>query len=387
MHIRKTESGKYEVFVDVTPRGAKKRKIKSKTFKKKSEAKKWATDIESERSNKEIPYYIKDQTVAEYFEDWMENYVRRQLGDTTYKGYKTIVERHIKPDLGHIKLNELNAVQIQDYEYRKLDSGRINGEGGLSPTTVLQHHHVLSKGLNSALKKRIIGKNPCKGVEAPRAERPEILYMTKDQVKRFLALSKEKGIWHYTYMYLAIDTGMRRGAMMGLKWRDVNFREGIITARRSYIRDKDNNRKFIDSLKRQRSRRITIDEKAQIILKNLKEYQEELKRSKEIDYEDNDLIFAKENGKPFSPDTATKRCKRLVRELGMGELKLHDLRHTYATLALEAGVPIKVVSERLGHASVSTTLDKYSHLTVNFQREAQKSFSDYLDLDVNDKSD
>lgn len=382
MHIRGTKSGKYEVFVDVAPRGAKERKIKTKTFEKLHEAKAWAKDIESDRSNKDLPYNIKDQTVAEYFEDWMENYVWRQLAETTYKGYRTIVERHIKPDLGHIKLKELDAVQIQDYEYRKLDSGRINGEGGLSPTTVLQHHHVLSKGLNSAIKKRIIKRNPCKGVEAPRAERPEILYMTKDQVKKFLDLAKEKGIWHYTYMYLAIDTGMRRGAMMGLKWRDVNFNGGFLTARRSYIRGEDNIPKFIDSLKRQRSRKITIDEKAMIILKNLKEHQKELKRSEGIDYEDNDLIFAKENGKPFSPDAPSDRFTRLVEELGMEELTLHDLRHTYATLALEARVPVKVVSERLGHSNVSTTLDKYSHLTVNFQREAQKSFSDYLDLDV-----
>ena len=387
MHIRKTENGKYEVFVDLAPRGSKKRKQKSKTFKKKSEAKKWAATIESERSNTELPYEIKDQTVAEYFEDWMENYVGRFLSETTYKGYRTIVERHIKPDLGHIKLKELNAVQIQVYENRKLDFGRINGEGGLSPTTVLQHHHVLSKGLNSAIKKKFIKRNPCKGVEAPRAERPEILYMTKAQVKKFLNFAKEKGIWYYTYMYLAIDTGMRRGAMMGLKWRDVYFNEGFLIARRSYIRGKDNTPKFINSLKRQSSRKITIDEKAKMILKKLKEHQEELKRNEEINYEDNDLIFAKENGKPFSPDVPTDRFKRLVRELGMGELKLHDLRHTYATLALEAGVPVKVISERLGHANVSTTLDKYSHLTVNFQREAQKSFSDYLDLDVIIESD
>ncbi|MFW5795188.1 MAG: site-specific integrase [Bacillota bacterium] len=382
MYIREIETkkgkSKFEAFVDITPKGSIKRKRISKTFSTYKEAEKWAIIKEHESNKEETPFSISHQTVTEYFDDWMENYVKVQLSPTTYNGYKTIVDRHIKPDLGHIKLNELNSIQIQDYELRKLQTGRINGEGGLSPTTVLQHHRVLSKALNSALKKRIIERNPCVGVEAPRAINAEIMSMTKDQVKKFLELAKQKGIWYYTYMYLAVHTGMRRGEMLGLKWRDIYFDAGFIIARRTYGRGIDYKAEFKDSLKTQKSRKITLDKEDLNVLKKLKQHQEQLKGTEDKEYEDNDLLFAREDGKAFSPDIATSRFKQIAEELGMEEFRLHDLRHTHATLSLEAGIPAKVVAARLGHSNVSTTLDTYSHLTTNFQRESQKSLKDYL---------
>ncbi|RQD78143.1 MAG: site-specific integrase [Halanaerobium sp. MSAO_Bac5] len=376
MYIKKTKSGSYEAIVDVAPVGSNTRKQRSKTFTKKSEAKKWALNKLSERDNNQI---IDDHgyTLGDFLLLWLERYAKVNLSPTTVNGYSVIVKRHVIPILGHIPLSNLNSRFIQQYEFQKLQNGKLNGDGGLSKKTVLQHHNVLSKSLNYAVKHGLIKNNPCKKVEAPKARRKPMRNLNPRQVRKLLKTAKNKSYWHYAFIYLAIHTGARRSELMGLNWKDISLKDKKLTFRRVYIKGIDTISTFKSLTKNHKIREITLSDENIAVLNKLKAKQEKLKENK--DYEDQDIVFAKDNGKPYSPDVPSRRFKSVAKKAGLGEFRLHDLRHTFATISLEAGVPIKVISERLGHSSVTTTMDIYSHVCSEFQRKAQKIFNQYLE--------
>ena len=358
MHIRKTKSGNYEAIVDVTPEGSPFRKQKSKTFKSKSKAKKWAKEKEVER-DKGLIANDGGLTVKEFLLKWLEDYAEINLSPTTVNGYRLIIKRHLIPKLGHIALGKLNSRIIQAYEIEKIKNGRLDGKEGLSKKTVLQHHNVLSGAMNYAEKHDLINQNPCDKVTAPKARNKPMKHLKPKQVRKLLKKAKDKSYWHYVFFYLAVQTGARRSELMGLKWKNISFEDKQLTIRKVYIRDEDKN-VFKDYTKNYLIRVLTLSDENIAVLKELKARQEKLKENK--NYEDNDLVFAKDNGKPFGPDVPSNRFKSVAKKAGLGEFRLHDLRHTFATLSLEEEMPLKVVSERLGHPSVAFTLNMYSHV-------------------------
>lgn len=373
-HIRKTSSGKYEILVSVGKDSNGGYKYKSKTFDTKDEARDWAADIRLQLKQG-INFNSENATLKEYLLKWLKEYARPNVAPTTYDGYEMIVKKHIIPVLGDIKLKELKPIHIQSYQNNRLNKGKIKGKGGLSSTTVLQHHRVLSKALKQAVMWQLIPNNPCKSIQAPKKADIEIQVMTKKELKYIIDHADEK---LKRVLIIAGYTGMRRSEILGLKWKYVDLINNSLAIKRALVRTNDGIK--IKKPKTNSSQRsVAISTTLANLLKKIKKEQKEYKLYYGQDYKDNDLVFTHEDGECLKPDYISHGFKDLVRKLNMGQYKFHDLRHTHATLLLQSGEHPKKVQERLGHANISTTLDIYSHVTENMQKELADKFDQLME--------
>ncbi|MCK8817178.1 site-specific integrase [Natroniella sulfidigena] len=320
-------------------------------------------------------------SVKEYLLKWFEDYCEPNLAPSTLESYEIIIKSHLIPALGSIKLSDLEPMHIKSYQSHKLKSGRKDGKsGGLSKRTVQYHHRVLSKALKHAVKWRIINNNPADYIDAPSPDRPEINAMTSKEVNKLLNCAKkhpEK--WVYDFIYLAIYTGMRRGEILGLRWKDVDLKERVIHVRQSVTKVTGKDLIFRKPKTNSSIRPINIDEDVVAALKRRKNEQNQNKLLFGSKYDNqHNLIFCKENGEPFLPQYATRQFNEVAKEVDLSHFRLHDLRHTHATLMLKAGVHPKIVQERLGHASITVTLDTYSHVIPSMQKEAVQKLKNTL---------
>jgi integrase len=308
-------------------------------------------------------------TVKSFLLKWLEDYCENNLAPSTLESYEMIIKTHLIPALGALKLEDLEPMHIKSYQTHKLKSGRKDGKkGGLSKRTVQYHHRVLSKALKHAVRWRIIDSNPCDYIDAPSPERPEIQAMTNEQVKQLLNTSDD---WVYDFIYIAVFTGMRRGEILALRWKDIDFTEKIIQVKQSVTKQTGKGLVFRKPKTNSSIRPINIDDNVIKILKRRRKRMKEnkLRLGKFYNNEYN-LVFSEGDGSPILPRRATRRFNSAAKKVGLDNFRLHDLRHTHATLMLKAGVHPKIVQERLGHSSISQTLDTYSHVIPSMQKEA-----------------
>ena len=217
--------------------------------------------------------------------------------------------------------------------------------------------------MDFAVAQKIISENPCKAVALPKVEHKEMQTIPAEQLQAFFKEAKETGVYEMYYIELA--TGLRRGELLGLKWTDVDWKNGIIKVRRSIARM---NGEIVEStLKTKNSyRAVTISQQAIEVLKEQKA-------------KTNDAyVFPSPNGGPISPDSVNNMLKRVLARAGIPKVRFHDLRHTFATIALQNGVDIKTVSGMLGHFSAGFTLDTYAHVTTSAQKEAAETMGNIL---------
>ncbi|MFW6047195.1 MAG: tyrosine-type recombinase/integrase [Candidatus Woesearchaeota archaeon] len=378
-HIRKTDSGSYEAFIDMgKDPSTGKRKQFTKTFKQKNEAKLWAAKKIHERENG-IVTDPNNYTVREYLLQWLKDYAELNLSPTTYDGYSMIINTHLIPALGQLKLKNLKPMHIQSYQSKKIRSGRKDGqEGGLSKKTLLQHHRVLSKALKQAVQWQLINYNPAQAVPAPSPEKPEINTLTKEEIDTLLDASNGK--WIYNFIFVAVYTGMRRGELLGLRWKDINFNDKKIYIRQTLVTKSGEGKVFKKPKTKTSVRQIDISDRVIEVLKKVKKEQVEYRLLFGPDYNENlNLVFCNETGYPFSPDTPGRRFKRIAQKINLDNYTLHDLRHSHATLMLKAGVHPKIVQERLGHSSINITLDTYSHVIPSMQKESVDKFDNVME--------
>jgi len=323
--------------------------------------------------------YIKpsELTVKDFLLKWLEDYCENNLAPSTLQSYDMIIKTHLIPALGSIKIEDLEPMHIKKYQTHKLKSGRKDGkEGGLSKRTVQYHHRVLSKALKHAVRWRVIDSNPCNYIDAPSPDTPEIQPLSQKQIEKLLDAAED---WVYDLIYIAIFTGMRRGEILALRWKDVNFKEKILHVRQSVTKPTGKGLIFRKPKTKSSIRPINVDDDIIKILKRRRREQKEnrLRLGSKYNNEYN-LVFAGIDGKPILPRRTTRRFNLTAKKIGLGDFRLHDLRHTHATLMLQAGVHPKVVQERLGHSTISQTLDTYSHVIPSMQKEAvqklKKSF-------------
>jgi integrase len=379
-HIRKTESGSYEAFIDMgRDPGTGKRIQRTKTFTTKREAKNWTAEKTQERDTG-LGINFNKLTIRNYLKKWLQEYGKPNLSPTTYDGYEMIVRKHLIPALGALNLEELKPLHIVQYQNKKLRSGRKDGKsGGLSKKTVLQHHRVLNRALKQAVMWQLLSHNPMEAVSAPTPKQPNINFLTKQEIEELLEFAKEEDSWSYYFIYVAVNTGMRRGELLGLSWEHVDFNKETIQVKQNLVRAKEEGM-ILKSPKNRSSKRIIKIESDDIkVLIKLKKIQNENKLFFGPDYNNkHNLVFAKANGERLYPNTATKRFSNLVKKLNFENVRLHDLRHSHATLMLQAGVHPKVVQERLGHATITTTLNTYSHVIPTLQEESVKKYKKYM---------
>ena len=290
-------------------------------------------------------------------------------------------KNHTRPVLGETPLKNLSPMRIQDFYNDKLDS--------LAPSTVRYHLHApLRKCLDRAVQLGYLKMNPCDKVEVPnpKSRKDTINYWSKEQVPRFLRKA-ESGAdpSYYLLYYTAIFTGMRQGELLALRWQGVNFDRFRISITQQISRDANGKMHFYKPKTDSSQRQVAIDEHLRSLLLGHQDYLDRRKKRLGSDWEDNEYVFPSGTGTVLNPRNVLRTIKRLTKKVNKDAKKddkkpipvisFHDLRHTHATLMLESGVHPKVVQERLGHSSISTTLDTYSHAVSTLQSDAVDQFA------------
>jgi integrase len=313
-------------------------------------------------------------TLGEFLERWLKDYVWPDLGPRTAEGYETIVRRHLIPKLGRILLIQLKPEHIQKYYSDCLSVGRCDGKGGLNPLTVRHHHMALHRALQIAVKWGIINNNPADAIDPPRFQRPEIRVMSEDDIKTFLEAARLTP--YYALFYLALFTGMRRSELLALRWSDVDLPLGQISVSRSIHHLRDRSFVFRAPKTAKGRRTIALPPSAALVLKEHKEKQGDLQLVLGTLPQESDLVFSQPDGAALLPDTISHVWSKLAKRVGLEGTRLHDARHTHASLMLKQGIHPKIVQERLGHASIQTTLDTYSHVAPGLQEAAAARFDE-----------
>ena len=308
-------------------------------------------------------------TVGQWMDEWFEAYAKVKVRPSSHQTYKGYIENHIKPNIGDIPIEKLTSLQLQKFYRLLLTEGRIprieseKQPRGLSAKTVRNINQVISSAMDMAVRHKLILSNPTEGCELPKVEHREMKTLPAEQLGAFLREAKESGV--YELYYLDLATGLRRGELLGLKWEDVDLQNGIIHVRRQVARV-DGEVKELPLKTKNSYRNISISQDAVAMLTEM-----EAHRS-------SDYVFPSSTGGPISPDSVNNMLHRVLKRAGLPSIRFHDLRHTFATLALQNGVDIKTVSGMLGHFSAGFTLDTYAHVTTSAQKEAAKTMGNVL---------
>ncbi|HLM78157.1 MAG TPA: site-specific integrase [Rubrobacteraceae bacterium] len=293
-------------------------------------------------------------TVGEYLDRWLTDSVKDTVRLTTYQGYERICRLHIKPTLGRVRLKDLTVVHVRSLYKERL-------KAGLAPRMVQLIHATLHKALKQAVMDSLIPRNVTEAVKAPRPEKTEIRPLSPEQARTLLEAVRGDKL-EALYM-LAITTGMRQGELLGLKWEDVDLEAGTLQVRRTLSTRVGRGFSFSPPKTAKGRRSIKLPEVAKSSLRRHRKGQlEERMKLAEL-WEDNGLVFATRVGTPVGRhELVTRSFKPLLSKADLPGIRFHDLRHTCATLLLGKGVHAKFVQELLGHATISITLDTYSHV-------------------------
>ncbi len=311
-------------------------------------------------------------TVQEFLERWLVDHAASQVSAKTLERYEQILRGHVIPALGSQRLVNLRPDQIQQFYAKSLRSGRKDGKGGLSPLTVQHFHRVLRRALQTAVRWRVLAVNPADNAEAPVATAREMTVLNEAE-SITLIQSLEHHRLHMPVL-MALTTGMRRGEICALRWRNVDFKSKTITVTHSL--EQVRRQLSFKEPKTPRSRRgIALPELLIDALRVHKKLQIENKLRLGPLWQDGDLVCAGADGQPLKPNTLSTLFASFIRRSDLKRVRFHDLRHTHATQLFLQGVHPKIVSERLGHASVAITLDRYSHVLPGMQQDAVAGFN------------
>lgn len=329
-------------------------------------------------SRLEAGVYVKTTklTVGEYLGQWLQNYVMTHTSPRTAESYQVVIRRHLIPNLGSIPLTQLQPLHVQGYYAKALREGRADGQDSLSARTVRNIHKVLSEALTHAVKWQMLIRNVALAVNPPRPGRSEMTTLSEEQARLFLQAA---AVTPYHELFtLALYTGMRRSELLGLRWKEVDLDLAQLSVVRALHRLASGGFVFTEP-KTARSRpSIALAPSVCILPRQLKDRQIGERLLLGLRLQDDDLVFSKPDGRPLDPSTVTHTFKRVTNRAGISRARLHDLRHTHASLLLKQGIHPKIVSERLGHSSIGITLDTYSHVMPGLQQAAALSFEEGL---------
>ncbi len=310
-------------------------------------------------------------TVEMWMDEWFENVCKIKVRASSHQTYRGYIDHHIAPYIGDISLEKLSTMDLQKLYRKLMTKGRVERieaekqSKGLSAKTVRNINQVISSAMDFAVAQKIMSVNPCKAVALPKVEHKEMKTIPAEQLEAFLREAKETGV--YEMYYIELSTGLRRGELLGLKWQDIDWKNGIIKVKRQVARVDG---EIVEApLKTKNSNRaVTISQQAIEVLKTQKAKT------------DDEYVFPSPNGGPISPDSVNNMLKRVLARAGIPKVRFHDLRHTFATIALQNGVDIKTVSGMLGHFSAGFTLDTYAHVTTSAQKEAAETMGQVLQV-------
>jgi integrase len=327
-----------------------KRRQRSETFKTKREAEtalsKWLAEIE-----RGTAVDTTKQTVGEFLRHWLETVARHRVRPTTFEDYEATIDNHIIPALGSIPIQRLTAANVQGFYAAKLSSGS-------GARTVQLCHMRLSQALAQGVRWGTVARNVCEAVDPPKVTTKKGKTWTPDEARRFLAAAEADG---YSPLWLvALTTGARQGELLGLRWQDVDLVKGSLSIRQS-LAMLDGKPVIQAPKSRAAVRTIGLPIETVAALKAHKARQNEERLKAGPAWADHDLVFTTPTGNPIHPSNVLRNYVKLQERAGVPRIRFHDLRHTHATWLITGGQPITSVSERLGHAKSSITLDVYAH--------------------------
>ena len=310
-------------------------------------------------------------TVRQWLTTWLGT-VRQEIAPSSHHRYSIIVYQHLVPALGNLPITKLSPAHIQSFYNDLTTTGRRDDRPGpLAPRTRQHIHRVLSAALARAVEQQVIVRNPADVFKRrlPKVERKEMVALTSEQSAALLDATRPTPL--YLPIMLALATGMRRGEILALRWRNVDLDRGIVRATESLEQPKGGLR--FNPPKSGRARVITLPSFAADELRERKRTQAEQLLKVGIRQSGNTLVCARPDGQPTTPLGLSNMFFKFVRKGAVHDLptlRFHDLRHTHATQLLMAGVHPRIAQERLGHSTVALTLDLYSHVTATMQEDA-----------------
>ena len=387
--IRLTKEGYWEARIMIGYNNKGKPKYKTFSAKTRNAAAKKLSDFIANQKEFE-PDVICQYTVEKWLNKWLADYVEKNVKVSTRVSYEGIVKNQLIPHIGHIKLTELKKTDIEKMYNDLLTHGRADGKGGLGVKTINNVKLCLHKALQTALENEYIIKNPADIAKVPtlkstQAQKKEIEILSKQEQQALMAVCGKDT--YSTGIITALFTGVRLGELLGITWKDIDFTKKTISISKQVNRLKD----YSENAKAKTRLGIQEDTKTKtsnrvisisdILAERLKEYkqnqEEHIKQWGDI-YQNLGMVLAREDGYYIDPSTFRDNYKAILNKAGLKSYTFHALRHTFATRALEAGVPIKVVSKILGHASVQITMDTYMHVLPELQSEAMNRIAEFI---------
>jgi integrase len=315
------------------------------------------------------------RTIASFLVDEWLPAVKPKLRASTWASYRTNTNAHVVPVLGEVKLQGLSPMQLNLFYARLLERGRRRGGGGLSPKTVRNIHVMLHRALKDAVRWGYLPRNVADAVDPPVGRSAERHVWTPDQLGAFLEHVRADRL--YALWLLVATTGMRRGELAGLRWVDIDFANARVSPQRPRV-VVDYAVQVSEPKTAKGRRALALDAATLAVLREHQTRQAEEKAVIGAGYQDSGLVFTWPDGAPIHPDLITRWFEQHSRAAALPKIRLHDVRHSYASAALAAGVPAKVISERLGHATVGFTLDTYSHVLPGLDAAAAQAVAQLI---------
>lgn len=294
-----------------------------------------------------------EYTFAQWLDYWYKDIILPQIEETTAYGYRGMIENYLKPQLGEIRLQKLTARDIQQY-YTWL-----MGEKELSPNTVIKHHNLLTNTLNAAERQEYITKNPMRAVSPPKKRQREAKFYTPEQLG--ILLDKAVGTRLELPVFICAYLGLRRGELCGLRWSDVDLEHQTITIENT--RTQAGKKEIEKGTKTASSTRtLYLPDTLCDMLKAAREHQQACRAEYKNAYDDNDYVVVMEDGRPFRPNYLSELFGKFLADNDLPKIVLHELRHTFASLSNQAGIPAYNIGKALGHSTPATTQKIYTHL-------------------------
>lgn len=315
------------------------------------------------------------RTFADYCDYVIELKERRGIKHSTIERYKALTQR-IYPALGHIKLKDLKADNLNRFYFNLSSDGENKRTGGkLSAKSIIEHHRLISSVLTQAVKEGIVPFNVAARAEVPRAEKKEVNYFQPEDLERITEALKSEPIKWRTLISLMLITGARRGEILALKWRNIDFKRGTIYIEKSVLYSPDIGIYEAEPKTEKSKRHISVPQETLDMLSEYKQWQISERVRLGAHFIAKDYIFAQDNGAPMHPDSVTGYLSKFSERHGLPHINPHAFRHTMASLLYYNGVDSVSISKRLGHAQVSTTANIYAHII----EEADKRNADILE--------
>ena len=331
-----------------------------------------------------------DMTLSSWLMYWLEMYIRPIAKASTYESYRGHCEKHIIPALGNIRLKDLTSKQIQQFLNAESKTGNGKTGGALSPKTMRNMRVVLDVALKQALAEELIHSNPIPLTVIKSARSKKLEVMTDDMQETLDKYLIENEDPYHPAIRFDLYTGMRRGELCALRWRDYNEKTGRITVDETVRRLTNYDAKpgepktimvFNDTKTESSYRELQLPG----FLRELIDEQKRTFASKFRIPQPDDFIFFSSNGKMLDPDNLQHHFLRLLRKLGMEHVKFHAIRHTFATRAIESGIAVSTVSGLLGHANVTTTTRFYVHPREKAMTQAMANLTPICDTEKTDR--